>query len=112
MFGPHVDGDGVLQRSVPLFDGGLVVRLDEQLRALTGLKLQPAETHWSTLLTFQTDTETARAGPDHHPYLDDMLLAGLVLGGPLHRAALQVHGELRLGLAASKLRGEREEENT
>lgn len=45
-----MDGDGVLQRSVPLFDGGLVIRLDEQVRALTGLQLQPAETHLSTLL--------------------------------------------------------------
>lgn len=48
---PHVDGDGVLQRSVPLYDGGLVIRLDEQLRALMGLQLQPAEARGSTLLT-------------------------------------------------------------
>lgn len=41
-----MDGDGVLQRSVPLYDGGLVIRLDEQVRALAGLQLQPAETHF------------------------------------------------------------------
>lgn len=32
-----------------------------------------------------------------------MLLAGLILGRPLHGAASQVHGELWFGLTASKL---------
>lgn len=37
------------------------------------------------------------------PHLYDVLLAGLVLGRPLHGATPQVHGELRFGLTASKL---------
>lgn len=52
-----MDGDGVLQCAVPLLDGGLVIRLDEQLRALAGLQLQAAETHRSTLVLLQTDIE-------------------------------------------------------
>lgn len=38
-------------------------------------------------------------------YLHDVLLARLVLGGPLHRAAAKVYGELRFGLVAAKLLG-------
>lgn len=37
------------------------------------------------------------------PHLYDVLLAGLVLGRPLHGATPQVHGELWFGLTASKL---------
>jgi len=42
-------------------------------------------------------------------YLYHMLLAGLVLGGPFHGAAPQVHRELWFRLTASELDGEREE---
>ena len=41
--------------------------------------------------------------------LYNVLLAGLVLGGPLHRAPPQVHGELGFGLAASELGGGRKQ---
>lgn len=77
-----MDGDGVLQRSVPLYDGGLVIRLDEQVRALAGLQLQPAETHFVNA-SHALDKHIGCKGHDP-PHLDDMLLAGLVLGGPLH----------------------------
>lgn len=61
----------------------------------------------------QAERSRHRRSPHSRPpHLDHMLLAGLVLGSPLHRAALQVHGELRLGLTASKLRGKREGEST
>ena len=36
-------------------------------------------------------------------YLDDVLLAGLVPAGPVHRAPPEVHRELRLGLVAAEL---------
>lgn len=35
----HVGADGVLQHSVPLVDQRVDIRLDQQLRALTGLQL-------------------------------------------------------------------------
>lgn len=41
--GPHMGADGVLQRSVPFVDNGVVFRLDQQLRALPSLQLQPGE---------------------------------------------------------------------
>lgn len=41
--GPHVGADGVLQRSVPFADHAVVFWLDQQLRALTSLQLQPGE---------------------------------------------------------------------
>lgn len=47
-------------------------------------------------------TADASAAPR---YLDDVLLAGLLLGGPLHQAAAEVYGELRFGLVAAKLLG-------
>lgn len=98
VFSPHMDSHCILQYAEPLFDHGLVIRLDEQLCALTGLQLQAAETHWS-------DRDKQRGGDTANTssHLDDVLLAGLVLGRPVHRAALQVHGELGLGLTASKL---------
>lgn len=37
------------------------------------------------------------------PYLNNMFLAGLLLGGPLHWAASQIHGKLRLRLVTAKL---------
>lgn len=39
--------------------------------------------------------------------LDNVLLAGLVLGRPLHRAAAQIHGELGFGLTSSELHGDK-----
>lgn len=55
VFGPHMDGDGFLQRTVPVFDRGLVIRLNEQIRALPSFQLRAAETHWSTLLLVETN---------------------------------------------------------
>lgn len=37
------------------------------------------------------------------PHLYNVLLAGLVFGGPFHRGALQIHSKLGFGLTASKL---------
>lgn len=42
-------------------------------------------------------------------YLNDVLLARLVLGGPLHRPPSQIDSELRLRLVAAKLLEQRKQ---
>lgn len=45
------------------------------------------------------------AAPVALQYLDDVLLARLLLGGPVHQASAKVYGELRFRLVAAKLLG-------
>lgn len=92
----HVGADGVLQRPEPLGHHAVVLRLDEELGALPGLQLHQEPPGSETALQ-------ASATRPSGTHLDDVLLAGLVLGRPLHKAPPQVHGELGFGLAASEL---------
>lgn len=94
----YVGGDGVLQRSEPFADDDVVFRLDQQLSALTRLQLQERATQTFTL--WERNMWKSRGLRKH---LYHVLLAGLVLGCPLHRASSQVHGELGFGLTAPKL---------
>lgn len=40
---PYVRADGILQRSEPVVERGVVIGLDEQLCALLSLQLQPGD---------------------------------------------------------------------
>ena len=107
---PHMCVDGLREGPVPVVDHAVDLWLDQQLCPLTGLQLGEEKSALLNLLRFSDDFKMIR---DHskgwstvklnHRYLDDVFLAGLVLGGPIHRPPSQINRELGLGLVAAKL---------
>lgn len=101
---PHVCVDGLCEGPVPVIDHAVDLRLDQQLCPLTSLQLGEEKSTLFHISNPRGDRKSRRTVKPDGRYLNDMFLAGLVLGGPLHRPPSQVHSELRLRLVAAKLR--------
>lgn len=102
---PHVCVDGLCEGPVPVIDHAVDLWLDQQLSPLTGLQLGEGKSallhlFQSVLIKMITFRSTLKLDCR---YLDDMFLAGLVLGGPVHRPPSQINCELGLRLVAAKL---------
>lgn len=84
---PHVCVDGLGEGSVPIVDDAVDLRLDQKLRPLTSLQLREEREANGHIERYQRDSCSPAkrdSGSTVASYLDDVLLARLVLGGPVH----------------------------